>query len=238
MRRADRTILIATMSLPAVLLWGCGEPESPEVEPSPVVEAPRTFSAAVALPGELLLEEGILRFLPCGEGASQPVDDETGGEAVRLIRELGDGEAGLVALVVLDGSRLLEVRFAAPETAGCDSILPAGEVEARGNEPFWSVRVQGEEALLRTPGESEGVAYTGGAWTAAPAGGWRYRATREEADATGALALELGEERCVDTMSGARFPLVARLTIEGDGPLPSGVVEGCAIEGRGAFTDP
>ena len=238
MRRAHGAILVAAASLPAVLLGGCEEPESQEAEPAPVVEAPRTFSAQVALPGELLLEEGILRFLPCGEGASQPVDDETEGEAVRLVRELGHGEAGLVALVVLDGARLLEVRFAAPETAGCDSILPEGEVEARGNEPFWSVLIRDEEALLRTPGESEGITYTDGGWIAAPGGGWRYRATLEDADGVGALDLELGDERCVDTMSGARFPLVARLTIEGEGPLPPGVVEGCAIEGRAAFTDP
>lgn len=115
---------------------------------------------------------------------------------------------------------------------------PGRELEARGNEPFWSVRVEGEEAVIRTPEASEGVSYRGGPWLEAPEGGWRYRAVREGADGAGTLTLEVAEERCIDTMSGNSFPLVARLTTEGEGPLPPGLALGCAMEGRGASTDP
>lgn len=214
---------------------GCGEIEDTgEEAPSAGTAPPEpvSFQARAALPGDLFLEEGILRFQPCGEGYAQPLDDATGGRAAEAVRELGYGEGRVRAAVVLEGSRLVEVRHAAPEAAGCRELLPDADLEARGNEPFWVVRVDGSDARWITPEEPEGIAYREGTWERPGDGRWRFEARREGVDGVEYLVLELTEEGCIDSMSGARFPFAAR--VEHGGRR----FEGCGLEGRGAFAQP
>ncbi len=202
-----RSLLAGVLATAAVLVASCnGEP--PE-RPAP----------PVSLPGDLLLEEGVLHFQPCGATDPQPVSDETGSEARTLIENLGYGSDRVRSAVVLDGDRLLEVRHASPEDARCENLLPEAEVEARGNEPFWIVRVTGEEAVWITPEDQDGVTFPGGAWQATDPGRFVYEAR--------GLILTLEEEPCFDTMAGSRFPYTAEVEKEGTRYV------GCGLEGRG-----
>jgi uncharacterized membrane protein len=88
------------------------------------------------------------------------------------------------------------------------------------------IRVDGAEARVSTPEERQGVAYGGGKWTRSDAARWLYEARRGHANRVESLTLELTEERCVDTMSGARYPFSAVFTRDGSR------VNGCALEGR------
>ena len=218
-----------SLALVAVLLVaGCnGELPEPQPEDEPSAEQAVRPSAPFSLPGDLLLEEGLLRFQPCGLADAQPVDDETGSEARTLIENLGYGTDRVRSAVVLDGGRLLEVRHATPEGARCEDLLPDAEWEARGNEPFWVLRVTGGEALWITPDDQEGITFEGGEWRQADPGLFRYEARLDGVDGVEYLTLILEEEPCHDTMAGARFPFVAQVEKGGS------VYAGCALEGRG-----
>lgn len=93
---------------------------------------------------------------------------------------------------------------------------------ARGNEPFWAVSIEGDEARISSPDLPEGMAYRDGRWTRGKsAGTWEYKARRERAEGLW-LELELTEAPCTDSMSGNASPFTAVLTYDGKR------VEGCA----------
>jgi uncharacterized membrane protein len=177
--------------------------------------------------------EGRLRFQPCGQADAQPVDDETGSEARRIIEDLGYGADRVHAAVVLDGARLVEIRTAAPEVRDCESILSDGLLEAHGNEPFWSVRIESDrEARWITPEDLDGRGYFDGSWGRTDGGDLVWVGRRDGVDGVELLRVRIVEERCLDTMSGARFPFSA--TVEEGGTT----YRGCALEGRRAFGTP
>ncbi len=185
-------------------------------------------NATEALSGRLLLSAEVLRFVPCGaEGEGTVLQDGTDGDAAAIVRSLGGEGDGVTALVRLDGDRLVDVRYAGNEGPSCESLPTSAEVEARGNEPFWMVSVTTGVATFRSP-EIEGIDYIGGSWVRPDSGGWLFAAERTVDGVTDSLTLDLREERCVDTMSGAHFPFVARATRAGQ------VFTGCAVEGRPA----
>lgn len=191
--------------------------------------AQMVFRAPPSRAGRLVMTGGMLRFVPCGEtGPGLTVSDLPDGEGAALLKEFGAGERGVAAMVRLDGIQLREIRYAGPEGPDCDRLPPEGLVEARGNEPFWFVRVDRTGALFRTPEIPNGVRYEGGRWDrveeAVPR--WLYRARRTQAGVADTLTLELTEARCADGMSGARYPLRAVVTRGGKR------MEGCALEGR------
>jgi len=97
-----------------------------------------------------------------------------------------------------------------------------GNVEARGNEPFWMIRVEGSSARLRTPDEPNGEQWMDGQWTRSEGGPWVYEARHKDAERSPSLRLELTKGQCVDSMSGAERPL--RATLIRDGRR----MEGCA----------
>ncbi len=101
----------------------------------------------------------------------------------------------------------------ADDRAARPAAPSAGLVEARGNEPFWAVRVEGAEARVSTPEEASGVSYRDGAWSRD--GRWLYTARRKDGAGVETLTLELIEERCLDTMSGAEYPWRAVLVRQG-----------------------
>lgn len=194
--------------------------------PNPASNGP-AFRIPPSSPGRLALAAGRLRFIPCGQdGEGQPVEDLASNEGKTLLREFGAGENGIAVMVRLDGNQVQQIRYAGPEGPGCDRLPPEGDVEARGNEPFWMVRVDGGEATVRTPQAPEGVRYTDGRWAHLNGAQWRYEAQRALGEGAKPLTLELSEERCIDSMSGARYPFRAILTRDG------ARMEGCALEGR------
>ncbi len=205
---------------------GCGAP--PSDEPLPEEETPESerFRAPSSSTGYLVLEEGTLRFQPCGATVTQPVDDLSDGEARRLVEDLGHGEDRIAAAVVLEGMRLLEVRHAAGEARTCEDLLPGVDLEARGNEPFWSLEVQGEEARWRTPDELDGIVWSEGEWRSTGEGRWQFEARRGGPGEEERLLLDLESAPCRDTMAGFRFPYIARLDLAGI------AYEGCALEGH------
>jgi uncharacterized membrane protein len=217
--------------LPACDSEGDAE-EMMEVAPPPVSPEPVTLRAPASLPGDLLLDEGLLRFQACGQADAQPVDDETGGMARQILDELGYGDDRVRVAAVLDGARLLEIRYASPEESRCQDLLPDAHLEARGNEPFWNVQVRGTEAVWRTPEIVDKINYFDGGWEGDPEGELIFEARRDGVDGVEYLRLRITPEECRDTMAGAYFPFTARVELGGQEWV------GCALEGTRAFVSP
>lgn len=227
----------------AVLCVGCQERKSPAGDATDTASgasvranaaavnarASEAFRMPALIAGRLTLKDAELFFLACGSaGEPRRLDDATGGEAIALMRGTKGAAGGVIATVRLDGDRLLQIRYASSEGASCSNQPSAATLDANGNEPFWAVRIEGDLATYRTPWELGGVVYQGGTWSRLDERHWRYEASRTGTGVT-RISLELTETRCVDTMSGAAYPFVAKLT-RGDSTLT-----GCAAEGRGAF---
>jgi uncharacterized membrane protein len=154
-----------------------------------------------------------LRDLPNGEGAA-------------LVREFRGGDGEVPVLLRVSEARLIDIRYAAPEGPDCTRLPPPGVVEARGNEPFWSVEVYGDSARLRVPLTPGGVVFNRGTWRRLTGGQWAFEARRGQTGSEEFLELELTESHCADSMSGARYPFRAALIRDGD------PARGCAVEGR------
>lgn len=111
-------------------------------------------------------------------------------------------------------------------TAGIVACAPAEHgppiTRARGNEPFWAVTFEGEQATFRTPDLPDGINYREGRWKRkGTAAAWTFRARRERAEGLW-LQLEITEAPCTDSMSGEAFPYKATVTFEDKR------MEGCA----------
>ncbi|HRP07147.1 MAG TPA: YbaY family lipoprotein [Gemmatimonadales bacterium] len=190
----------------------------------------RSVSAAQPWPssvraGRLVLAAEALHFIPCGESAPGTlVEDGTGGDAATIIRSLaGEGDE-IVVLAVLDSNRLTAVRYAAMEGPACESLLGEADLIARGNEPFWRATIAGNLLTVRTPEDS--VVYAGSGWTSPAPGQWRYEAGVRTGSGVRSAVLEISEEHCIDSMSGAHHPFIATLVRDGR------IDTGCAVEGR------
>jgi uncharacterized membrane protein len=201
---------------------------APEPEPAPAPEATSVasagpgFRARPSTAGRLRFAGGRLTFEPCS-GAGGVVGDLPDGAGAALVDELGAGDV-VMAMVRIEDGTIAEIRYAGPEGPDCSRLPPGGDVEARGNEPFWTVRVTGASATVYTPETMDGVVYRDGTWSRQDEGQWRFEASGE-GGAT--LALDLIEGVCRDGMSGARFPFTATLVRRGRAE------RGCALEGRG-----
>lgn len=207
---------------------GAPDPEVPAADPA----APLPFPVSPSASGELILTDAGLGFLPCGADTPIPLRDRTGGEAARTVAELGYGEGRVLAAVVMEDGDLQDVRYAVPEGRGCPEILPDADLAAQGNEPFWALRIRGNEALWITPDDIDGVVHSPTVWERGEGEAWTLSAPATPGwdghGPGGPLVLRLMLERCVDTMSGARFPFTARVERDGE------VWAGCAVEGRHA----
>jgi uncharacterized membrane protein len=185
------------------------------------------FTTSRTRVGRMTLEGTTLRFAACGErGRGVVAQDFHDGRGASLIRDLGGAARPVSVVVRMEDDRLREIRYAAGEGPGCGGLPPPGDVEARGHEPFWRLGADGGDAVLRTPEEPEGVVFRGGRWRRPAQDRWVYEARRGTAAGVEHLTLELTEARCVDDMSGARYPLRAVLRREGVR------LHGCALEGR------
>jgi uncharacterized membrane protein len=112
---------------------------------------------------------------------------------------------------------------AEPEPSGAPSLDPSTPtyMELSGHEPFWNVRVEGDEAEFRSPEFLDGVEYYDVQWTATE-GGWQLEALRDFIDGIEYLAAELISEPCQDTMTGVLYPF--QVTVRWRGAI----LEGCA----------
>jgi uncharacterized membrane protein len=87
-----------------------------------------------------------------------------------------------------------------------------GDVVVSTNEPFWQARIEGDTVLVTgIDGPARRFANASSSMTA---DGRRVEAR----DDAGEVVLIVRRMRCEDDMSGARFPLTALLTLDGDGP--------------------
>lgn len=84
--------------------------------------------------------------------------------------------------------------------------LPASLV-ARGNEPFWSIELEGDRMTLRTPDGEQAVAAQ---VASTNDGGWLVNA------ADGGLQLTLYPELCQDSMADMMYPMTASLLRNGE----------------------
>lgn len=202
----------------------CGSEPTPEEREAALRAG---FTAPASTPGFLRLDGSTLTFAPCS-GSATPVDDLPDGSGAALVREFGASDGGLLVLARIADGAITEIRYAAPEGPRCTALPPRGDVEARGNEPFWLASVDGPIARYQTPDDMDGVIYTGGAWQAPAPGTWQFTASRADLGTTERLTVTIATEPCTDSMSGARFPFRATVVV-GDLEL-----SGCALEGRSA----
>jgi len=195
-----------------------------------LLERSQTFRGIVVLAPE------VRSFTPCGEDESAWLRDLTGGEIadayadlagipyepvyMELVGALETGRPGTPRAFSWGFAALALTRSAFAPDGECPD--PVDGIHARGNEPFWSVEVGTLSLLYRSPEEPEGVVFLPA--PIRPQGGTLRLTTREE-EGSRTLELELREERCEDSMSGERFPMSARLRLEGR------EMEGCAFGG-------
>jgi putative lipoprotein len=233
-----------------VALCACSKQEPPalpaEPAPAPAATAPVEAPAAdLAAESSLALKRGMLSlaseqatFKPCGEDAPLWVVDQTDGvlletfanepKPLELYLE-AHGErttvpAGVEAARAYRGAFILEeALYAAPagESQGCNAPPPAYVVQARGNEPFWSVEVVDGKLIWRQPEEPKELVIE----------------ALESSDAEGTvgysgeaqghtLELFVEAQSCRDSMSGAYFAYSARATFDGKS------LKGCARIGE------
>jgi uncharacterized membrane protein len=176
--------------------------------------------------GQLSASGARLEFRSCVAGSpAKEVTDLPSADAKTLIRDLGGGKP-IPVLVRIDGQRIREIRYAGPAGIQCDRVLSEGELEASGNEPFWSAEIDHGEIVVRTPEQQDGVHYGNGFWTRPESDHWIFQASRQDAGHVARLQLEITETPCFDSMSGARYPF--RAVLDRDGAR----VTGCALEGK------
>ncbi|WP_227539258.1 MULTISPECIES: META domain-containing protein [Marinobacter] len=93
--------------------------------------------------------------------------------------------------------------------------LPPGGLEmpfeARGNEPFWHVTIEGQELLLTRPYEEERTRRIPVALQTANRHGREFVATLDDLSIT----LTVAQQLCEDSMSGAQYPAQVRLAVNG-----------------------
>lgn len=95
-----------------------------------------------------------------------------------------------------------------------DGTLPQ-QFNARGNEPFWMLELNGNEATFRQPGSEAKYTFT----RAEPQ---QVKPLQTSLSFENGWSLEIQEEICYDSMSGQSFPYQAKLQTENE------LMVGCA----------
>lgn len=123
---------------------------------------------------------------------------------------------------------ILDLPFALVDPSEPDSIHfrefdpNAFQVRAGGYEPSWSFVVEGNRAVMRTPGETSivEVEYKG-TWARNPYNGWEFSAKATHGDDSAVLTIADGPNECAEE-EARDYTMVAHL---GQGP---GAWDGCA----------
>lgn len=108
---------------------------------------------------------------------------------------------------------------ATPEST-VETTAPATiDYVARGNEPFWSISISGDQATYKTPEMPDGVTMT--VSKTMVAGAPQFRGTMDGQE----FMLALTSVECEDDMSGDKFPMTATLL------MSTGTYGGCGGQG-------
>ena len=153
--RASAARLVAAGA--CVLLAACGDAESAGGESDDPAVAPQI------LRGELEPGEGWL-FRACDANTELPLRpadmvisnllDELGAPGEKLYVELEGRVGGRVPTMTMT-----RLHYAAIDTLGCAAVQMDAEFRAQGNEPFWSLAVEAEHAIWRTPERLDGLGF-------------------------------------------------------------------------------
>lgn len=173
----------------------------------------------------IALSDGQLGFIPCGHADTVALTDQTGGEASAMLQGMTLRE-GFTAVIAREAQQLLAVHYAGVEGPSCEELPPAGEVEVRGQEPFWAFTVADGAGTFRTPDRPDGVRYSGGGWETDSVGHLSYKAHQLPAEGNDSLRLDLDAGPCLDPMADARYAWRATLHTESED------LTGCALLGR------
>jgi uncharacterized membrane protein len=204
----------------AALACGGSDDDAPSGNSEPFRSAVPTGVIA----GTLATRDGQLLFTPCGDSIGVRVHDGVGGEAASLLAELAPDGGRLSILARMTRDTMQEIRYAGHEGPSCENLPPRGDIVAQGQEPFWRVVVDGDSVVASSPDMPDGERHGNGAWSPVEQAGWRFVAVSPAADT---LQLEVHPGRCLDAMSGARYPWRATLRWRAI------QASGCALEGRG-----
>lgn len=107
------------------------------------------------------------------------------------------------------------------EGGGCATTVPAYRVLARGNEPFWSVEIGGDQVLLRQPEEP-----TPSRFSVQESQDAEGSVTYRGASGDKTLEITVANNPCSDSMSGEYFAYSAELNLGGRS------LRGCARVGE------
>lgn len=135
--------------------------------------------------------------------------------AMRDFRLNAPAAAMLLVLAVLSGCEGSQVaNESAPnepaDPAVASDLRTQTQIIASGNEPFWSVEVDGSMLTYKTPELMPGATFEAGREQTAD--GVRFRGVHDGRE----FILELRDEQCQDSMSGAILDFTATATIDGE----------------------
>jgi len=205
---AARRLAVGALLVAAI---GACAPAQPDAEATDAAARPaaESFVRGTLLPGD------DLRFRSCGHEGSlplRPVDlftrnllDEMTGTGEPIYAEFMGRVGGRVPTMTL--TRLMH---AALESRGCESPAPDYELRAQGNEPFWSVEIQGNTAVWTTPENLAGTEFeiasreqVGNGWLIDAAAGDTH------------LGISFAGTPCRDSMADAWFGYTVQLELGG-----------------------
>lgn len=185
--------------------------------PAPAAPASKTAAAPVAPPAPQAARVAVARGVVSAPlpPATQPPD-------------LAPAQAAPAPAPSAPAPAQAQAPSAAPEMPG-----PAVALRCTGNEPGWSLLVQGGLARLRTqadPGREVNAAarYTAAPWAEPP-----FAMLRVDVPGAGTAVAMLVAEACTDSMSGAGQPIRARVSMP-DGTLRMGCCGSLASVAPGA----
>jgi uncharacterized membrane protein len=169
---------------------------------------------------------GVWQVAPCGADRSPvAIGDGTGADLERTHRALSPDPATGVYMELRvrpgtgeRGPRAVSVRRAALEGRGCAETWDDEVLRARGNEPFWTLVVRPSSIVFERPGETP---RRFPAVTPLTTGATRVFDARAAAER---IVVRVTEQRCMDGMSGERFPFTVEVT------TGESTVRGCGAE--------
>jgi len=211
----------------ALLALACGGP-SREEPPAPLAAAPPAAGPQVYR-GQFVWGHEARSFTPCGEERDWWVVDATpDGELRQVYEELASqpyqaifaevaGETGPAPTegfgADYDGQLTVrELRRAVLEGPGCGEDISAFAFRALGNEPFWGAVIRDSTIVFTQPGDPPRLEFPAVA-PEVEADGMSWSSATETPAAE--IRIELRKARCVDSMSGARFPYRATVVLDG-----------------------
>jgi uncharacterized membrane protein len=112
-----------------------------------------------------------------------------------------------------------------PDTTRTVEFDPTrASIIANGSDPVWLLTIDNDRAMLRMDRES--LSFADGAWVQECAAVWGYKAYRTTDGRRDTIKFQLSTQSCVDSTSGAEYPL--HMILQRDGKS----YRGCALAGK------